>query len=218
MAHIVIRPYTGYINSIMHAAEFTVAEASWVTGLSVKAVNKAIEDAAVPIRIVRAGGVRRRYVPYASLLCLQLHAEGLKRLPLRMRREVFRRVLSEPQQKQLKYTDALIIDVGGARGKMSSKLQNLEKVSGTVQSDPEIMAGTPVFRGTRIPVYLIADMIEQGTPIDEILEGYPSLTREMVEYAGIYATTHPRRGRPPIQPWSGTKPVGRKKGKLRRVA
>ena len=88
----------------MHAAEFTVAEASWVTGLSVKAVNKAIEDAAVPVRIVRAGGVRRRYVPYASLLCLQLHAEGLKRLPLRMRREVFRRVLSEPQQKQLKYT------------------------------------------------------------------------------------------------------------------
>jgi uncharacterized protein (DUF433 family) len=202
----------------MHAAEFTVAEASWVTGLSVKAVNKAIEGAAVPIRILRAGGVRRRYVPYASLLCLQLHAEGLKRLPLRMRREVFRRVLSEPQQKQLKCGDALIIDVGGARGKMSSRLQNLEKASGTIQSDPEIMAGTPVFRGTRIPVYLIAEMIEQGTRIDEILEGYPSLTREIVEYASIYATTHPRRGRPPIQPWSGTKPVERKKGKLRRVA
>ena len=87
-----------------------------------------------------------------------------------------------------------------------------------VQSNPETMAGTPVFHGTRIPVCLIADMIEQGTPIDEILEGYPSLTREMVEYAGVYASTHPRRGRPPIQPWSGTKPVGRKKVKLRRIA
>jgi len=202
----------------MHSAEFTVAEASWVTGLSVKAVNKAIEDAAVPVRIVRAGGVRRRYVPYASLLCLQLHAEGLKRLPLRMRREVFRRVLTKPQQKQLKYTDALVIDVEGARSKMSSKLQNLEKAADIVQSDPEIMTGTPVFRGTRIPVYLVADMIEQGTPVNGILEGYPALTREMVEYAGIYANTHPRRGRPPIQPWSGRKPVGRKKGKLRRVA
>jgi uncharacterized protein (DUF433 family) len=189
----------------MHSTGFTVAEASWVTGLSVKAVNKAIEDAAVPVRIVRAGGVRRRYVQYASLLCLQLHAEGLKRLPLRMRREVFRRVLSKPQQKQLKYTDALLIDVEGARSKMSSKLQNLEKAADIVQSDPEIMAGTPVFRGTRIPVYLVADMIEQGTSTDEILQGYPSLTREMVEYAGIYATTHPRRGRPPIQPWSSRK-------------
>src|SRR5664279_5508939 len=154
----------------MHTAEFTVAEASWVTGLSVKAVNKAIEDAAVPVRIVRAGGVRRRYVPYASLLCLQLHAEGLKRLPLRVRREVFRRVFSEPQQKQLKYTDALIIDVGGARGKMSSKLQNLEKVYSIVYSDSVIIAETPVFRGTTTPVYLISDMIKQGTAIYEILE------------------------------------------------
>ena len=202
----------------MHAAEFTVAEASWVTGLSVKAVNKAIEDAAVPVRIVRAGGVRRRSVPYPSLLCLKLHAEGLKRLPLRMRREVFRRVLSESQLKQLKYTDALIIDVGGARGKMSRKLQDLEKASDMVQCDPDIMAGTPVFRGTRIPIYLVADMIEQGAPIEEVLEGYPSLTREMVRYAGVYAATHPRRGRPPIQTWSGRKPVGRRKGKLRRVA
>lgn len=194
----------------MHATEFTVAEASWVTGLSVKAVNKAIEDAAVPVRISRAGGLRRRYVPYTSLLCLQLHAEGLKRLPLRMRREVFRRVLSEPQQKQLKYTDALIIDVGGARGKMSRRLQNLEKATDMVQSDPAIMGGTPVFRGTRIPVYPVADMVEQGASIKEILEGYPSLTGEMVEYADMYAATHPRRGRPPIQPWSGRKPVGRK--------
>ena len=100
---------------------------------------------------------------------------------------------------------------------MSSKDQNPERTRTLVQSDPEIMAGAPVFRGTRIPVYLIADMIEQGTPIDEILDGYPSLTREMVEYAEIYATAHPPPGHPSIQPWSGTKPLGRKKGKLRGV-
>ena len=64
-----------------------------------------------------------------------------------------------------------------------------------VHSDPEIMAGTPVFRGTRIPVYLIADMMEQGTPINEILEGYPSLTRDMVEYASVFAIFHPRPDR-----------------------
>jgi uncharacterized protein (DUF433 family) len=202
----------------MHATEFTAAEASWVTGLSVKAVNKAIEDAAVPVRTVRTGKRRRRYVPYESLVCLQLHAEGLNQLPLRVRKEVFRRVLREPQEKRLKYTDALIIDVGGARMKLSSKLEDLERTASVIHSDPQIMAGTPVFRGTRIPVYLIADMIERGTPLDEIVGGYPSLTRAMAEYARIYATTHPKRGRPPVQPWSGKKPVGRKKSKLRRVA
>ena len=97
-----------------------------------------------------------------------------------------------------------------ARGKVRSGRQNPKKASGMVQTDPAIMGGTPVFRGTRIPVYSVADMIEQGTPIVEILEGYPSLTRKMVEYAHIYAATHPRPGRPPIQPWSGKKPVGRK--------
>ena len=75
---------------------------------------------------------------------------------------------------------------------VSSKDQNPESTrTNLVSLDPEIMAGAPVFRGTRVPVYLIADMIEQGTPIDEILEGYPSLTREMVEDAGTYATAHP---------------------------
>ena len=202
----------------MHATEFTAAEASWMTGLSVKAVNKAIEDAAVPVRTVRAGRRRRRYVPYESLVCLQLHAEGLNQLPLRVRRDVFRRVLREPQEKQLRYTDALIIDVGGARMKLSSKLEELERTATMIHSDPEIMGGTPVFRGTRIPVYLIADMIERETPLGEILDGYPSLTRHMAEYARIYAATHPKRGRPPVQPWSSKQLVGRKRGKLRRVA
>ena len=95
--------------------------------------------------------------------------------------------------------------------------ENSDKVANFVESNPAIMDGTPVFRGTRIPVHVVADMIEQGTPTVEILEGYPSLTREMVECAGIYAATHPRPIRPPIQPWSHTKPVGRKKRKLRPV-
>ena len=97
---------------------------------------------------------------------------------------------------------------------MSSKDQNPERARTLVQSDPEILAGAPVFRGTRVPVYLIADMIEQGTPIDEILDGYPSLTREMAEHAGVYASAHPQADRSPIQPWSGTKPVGYKKVKM----
>jgi uncharacterized protein (DUF433 family) len=83
-----------------------------------------------------------------------------------------------------------------ARRKVSSKDQNPERIETMVHSDPEIMAGTPVFRGTRIPVYLIADMMEQGTPINEILEGYPSLTRDTVEYASVFATLHPRPDRP----------------------
>ena len=202
----------------MPVQEFTAAEASWVTGLSVKAVNKAIEDAAVPVRTVRTGGLRQRRLSYASLVCLQLHAEGLNRLPLRMRREVFRRVQRQPQEKQLRYTEALIVDVEGAKAKMNAKVQELERAASMIHSNPEIMAGTPVFRGTRVPVYVIAELLEGGTSINEIVEGYPSITEEMANHTRVYAATHPKRGRPPVQPWSGRSPRKRVKGKLSRVS
>jgi uncharacterized protein (DUF433 family) len=91
-----------------------------------------------------------------------------------------------------------------------------ERVAEMFQSDSDVMGGAPVFRGTRIPVYLIADMIEQGVPIEEILDGYPSLTREMVEWATANVTSQPRSDQPSVQPWSGTQPVNRKRSRLRR--
>jgi uncharacterized protein (DUF433 family) len=56
-----------------------------------------------------------------------------------------------------------------------------------VVSDPEIMRGTPVFKGTRIPVDLVADMLAQGATAEEILEGYPTLNEEMISLAPLYA-------------------------------
>ena len=213
-----ITPHTGYNYAYMHAAEFTPAEASWVTGLSVKAINRVLEDAAVPFRTTRAGKRRRWYLPYSSLVCLQLHAGGMNRLPLRIRKDVFRRVLRQPRQKQLKYTEALIIDVDAARAKMTTRLKELELATRVIESDPEIMQGAPVFRGTRVPVYLIAEMVERGVSPEEILDGYPSLTRDMLDHAHVYAATHPKPGRPSAQPWSGKKPLRQKKSKLTGVA
>ncbi len=202
----------------MHASEFTPAEASWVTGLSVKVINRVVEDAAVPFRATRAGRRRRWYLPYSSLVCLQLYAGGLNRLPLRVRKDVFWRVLHQPHQKQLKYTEALIIDVDAARTKMTTRLEELERATRTIESDPEIMQGTPVFQGTRIPVYLIAEMLERGVSSKEILDGYPSLTRAMLDHARVFAATQPKRGRPVTQRWSGKNPLRHKKSKLTDVA
>jgi uncharacterized protein (DUF433 family) len=49
-----------------------------------------------------------------------------------------------------------------------------------ISRDPEIMGGTPVFRGTRVPVQTLLDYLEAGDSIDEFLEGFPSVTREHV--------------------------------------
>jgi uncharacterized protein (DUF433 family) len=45
-------------------------------------------------------------------------------------------------------------------------------------SDPEIMGGTPVFQGTRVPVQTLLDYLEGGDTLDEFLDGFPSVSRE----------------------------------------
>ena len=50
--------------------------------------------------------------------------------------------------------------------------------SAAVQSDPEILGGTPVFVGTRVPVKNLFDYLEAGDSLDEFLNDFPSVTRE----------------------------------------
>ncbi|XZN92990.1 MAG: DUF433 domain-containing protein [Microcoleus sp.] len=44
----------------------------------------------------------------------------------------------------------------------------------------EIMGGTPVFIGTRVPVQTLFDYLEAGESIDDFLDGFPTVTREQV--------------------------------------
>jgi uncharacterized protein (DUF433 family) len=47
-----------------------------------------------------------------------------------------------------------------------------------VHSDPDILGGTPVFLGTRVPVRSLFDYLEGGDPLDEFLRQFPSVRRE----------------------------------------
>ena len=54
------------------------------------------------------------------------------------------------------------------------------KLAEIFHSDPEIMGGTPVFTGTRVPVQNLVDYLEGGESIDEFLAGFPTVKREHV--------------------------------------
>ena len=47
-----------------------------------------------------------------------------------------------------------------------------------VHSDPEIMGGTPVFVGTRVPVQSLFDYLEAGDSLEEFLEAFPTVSRD----------------------------------------
>ena len=48
-----------------------------------------------------------------------------------------------------------------------------------VISDPEILGGTPVFIGTRVPIRIIFEHLEAGDSLDFFLEDFPSVSREL---------------------------------------
>lgn len=50
--------------------------------------------------------------------------------------------------------------------------------SAVIHSDPEILGGTPVFVGTRVPVQALMDYLKAGRSLDEFLDDFPSVTRE----------------------------------------
>lgn len=56
--------------------------------------------------------------------------------------------------------------------------------------DPKVLVGKPVIAGTRIPVYLILNLIAQGKTMEGIIEDYPELTLEQVRAAVEYAADH----------------------------
>jgi uncharacterized protein (DUF433 family) len=49
-----------------------------------------------------------------------------------------------------------------------------------IVKDPNILGGEPVFRGTRVPFKALTDYLEGGETLDQFLEQYPSVTRELV--------------------------------------
>lgn len=102
----------------------------------------------------------------------------------------------------------LLVECKAARRKVEGQLTQLAHTEEMVVSDPEIMRGTPVFKGTRIPVDLVADMLAQRSTAEEILQGYATLSKERIALAPLYMRAFPRRGRPSHRPWQVKKARG----------
>lgn len=197
---------------------YTPTQAAAVTGLPLKAVQKAIDSRAIPVRTRRADGTRKRYLSEVALICLRLEANGLKQLPAGLRNRIYRGIIRKPRQARIQFSDVLWIDLAAVRREVAVALNKLRKAEDMVTSDPEIMGGTPVFRNTRVPVHAIAEMLDSGTSVAELVAGYPSLTEERIRLAPLYARAHPKRGRPPSSPWSSSKPVRRSRISLHSAA
>jgi uncharacterized protein (DUF433 family) len=61
----------------------------------------------------------------------------------------------------------------------SARVRDVFAMRTVILSDPEIMGGTPCFAGTRVPFQTLLDFLKAGNPLEEFLDGFPSVTRNM---------------------------------------
>jgi uncharacterized protein (DUF433 family) len=64
------------------------------------------------------------------------------------------------------------------------------KQSSVVHSDPDILGGTPVFVGTRVPVQALIDYIEGGHSLEKFLDDFPTVSRSIAVAALEQAKVH----------------------------
>lgn len=202
-------------------ASVTSQEAAWITGLSAKTINATIDRGEVkPLKAERRRGFVSRRLGTAELVYLLVRKKASRSLSPQARRELYAKLTQQRHgadplgDAEVELAGGLVrVEVKRVRNEVAQRWAALRGAANLVVSDPEIRGGEPVLRGTRVPVYLIADLVAQGADSSELLEDYPSLNAEMIQAALSYAETNPRRGRPSKVPWRDRPSAGRRRGR-----
>lgn len=190
----------------------SVNEVACVAGVPLKQVYRIIRSDLLNDAVKRPeGGLA---ILSKALVGVKLAYETTEILTLEGRRRLICHLLYHPEADTVR-EGAVSVDIQPMKSAVQRRLTTLENAKKMVVSDPEILSGTPCFRGTRIPVYHIAWMVANGDEIPAILEAYPRLDEEQVEAAILYAKAYPFRGRwKRRQAWEKQGPISSSKTTL----
>ena len=178
---------------------FSANEAACITGVPLKQVHRFIDVGVVDGAVQHGGGNRARTV------AVKLAHETASVLTLDGRRRLVRLLLDRPDAEQVS-TQYVSVDVTNMRCAVRNGLSLLAKARDAVSCDPDVLSGTPCFKGTRIPVHDVADMLANGDSAEALQEDFPRLTKSKIELATLYARAYPQRGRPRKPYWRDRKP------------
>ncbi|WP_026617601.1 DUF433 domain-containing protein [Ensifer aridi] len=171
---------------------YTPAEAAALSEVAVKSVHNAIDKRIIEALFGREG----RELTDEDLLRLKLWYGVGSILSAERRKRLFDTIDQNPDADTVRADDYLIVDVARAREQLAARAEALREAEQKIEAVKGVVGGEPVFKGTRVPVRMIAAMKQQGASSAEIVDGYPSVTARMVELAEIWTAAHPARGRP----------------------
>ena len=182
------------------------SEAAVVAGVALRDVNRVIDEHILPEGFFSLDDGRR--VATTACTLIAFYFDSARRLTSEERLFAIREVGSRLYKLRTRALASLIeedwtvrdefltIDLAPFVRRTKERLERLAAARGMVVSDPDVLGGAPVVRGTRVPVHDVAASVAAGLPIDRILAAYPSLDADKIELAAIYAEANPARGRP----------------------
>ena len=176
----------------------TVAEAAVVAGVSTRDVHRVIDEHILPESFYDVREARL----FSSRACvfIAFYFEAAGRLTSEERHRAIALASRDSTVRKalpnVVHDGFLTIDFAPFRARVDERLRRLNAARAQVSADGEILGGTPVIRGTRVPVYDVAASVAAGNPMERILSSYPGLNRKQVELATLFAEANPQRGRP----------------------
>jgi uncharacterized protein (DUF433 family) len=174
----------------------TANEAASVTGVPLQQVHRIIDAGLLE------GAVKwrdnARLVTLKALVALKLAHETADVLTPETRRAIVAALIRRPNQPVVR-ADVVVVDSRSLAKAVRSGLDQLARARRMVSRTPNVLGGVPVFKGTRIPVHDIADMLANGDSPAAIVRAYPQLDLARIRLAAFYASAYPRRGRPPTK-------------------
>jgi uncharacterized protein (DUF433 family) len=187
--------------------QFSVKEAAAIADVPEPFVRKAIVQKAVRPRRVSAGRAVRHRFGVNDMLFLKVISEFPFDLP-RRDKDALRSLLEGKQTRAGKWSKTktdfvarngdlvIVVECKDVRSRLSRDLATYRRGVKRIVSDPEIMAGEPVFAGTRIPLAHISGLFAKGVRREEIVEDYPALSRADLDFAAIHSKMKRNPGRP----------------------
>ncbi len=183
-------------------ADLSLKETAVLSGASEKAIRH--ELAARVVRASRSGR-RRRFSP-RDVVYFFLVNELPVGLDKTLRKELFDLLAAnkeragqwrrEAHRLVLEGDVPVVLATDEAMKRVEERIETFLRGRSRVVSRPEILGGEPVFEGTRISVRFVGERARKGEPLDVLLDDYPALKAEDIEFARMFLAL----GRPPGRP------------------
>jgi uncharacterized protein (DUF433 family) len=174
-------------------------EIAEISGVSINAVNKALEQRVAKTRRQRG----RTLLAADEAAALALLSELPISLSIKLKREVRNWIVkrSPAKAQEFELSRALRVAMTENAADVAKRAFDYVRLRERyVEVDRAKMGGVPVIRGTRVPVRTLAQLVEGGESRKALMEDYPHIPEEAYDVAVLWAKGNPRRGRPAGNP------------------